>query len=135
MRSCSCAAPSAACSTDIRCPAFTPFPPKSSAAETYAGAAAAISPAATETSGCRREILDAIAHLRPIVAWAGGSWPVDIEQTGGLCREAHDWFEFARAVADVLRDAQPRQLSPAERENLRRSMHADQTVRAARRRA
>jgi hypothetical protein len=98
-----------------------------SALETYAGAAAAISPAATETSGCRREILDAIAHLRPIVAWAGGSWPVDIEQTGGLCREAHDWFEFARAVVDVLRETQPRRLSPAERENLRRSMHADRT--------
>jgi len=66
----------------------------------YQGARVAISPA-PESTGLRREVLEAISHQRPIVTWVCSAHGVPSD-LGGLCIEARDWFEFARHLQTVL---------------------------------
>jgi len=86
--------------------------PSTEQAALYRDARVAISPS-LEESGLRREVLEAIAHQRPVVTWASSSQGIP-SRLGGLYVEARDWFEFARQLQAVLvSDASPAAASPS----------------------
>jgi hypothetical protein len=99
-------------------------PAGSTASDLYADAAAAISPAAAET-GCRPEIVDAVAHMRPVVTWSTVRCPVEIEDADNLYHPVNDWFEFARRLVQLLQAPGAERISEQERQNIRRATSAD----------
>ncbi len=99
-------------------------PAGSTASDLYADAAAAISPAAAET-GCRPEIVDAVAHMRPVVTWSSVRCPLEIVEADNLYHAVNDWFEFARRLVQLLQAPGAERFSELERQNIRRAMSAD----------
>jgi hypothetical protein len=71
----------------------------------YARARVVVNPAAAGT-GLKVKTVEALAHLRPIVAWPNGvdGLPPDIAP---LVPPVEDWLEFAERVSGWLRASRP----------------------------
>ncbi len=80
----------------------------------YDAARVVINPAVAGT-GLKIKTLEAICHFRPVVTWPNG---VDglAADLAALCTTVRDWYEFAHALVDLLRSAEPRTFSPQERD-------------------
>ena len=84
----------------------------------YREARVVINPAVAGT-GLKIKTVEALSHLRPIVAWPSGSdgLPADL---AALCHTARDWYEFTSFVVNLLQTDEPLRCSPEERAMIER---------------
>jgi glycosyltransferase involved in cell wall biosynthesis len=99
-------------------------------AEEYRGARVAINPTFAGT-GLKIKTLEALSHLRPVVAW-----PAGVDGIGAdflpFCRVASDWAEFADQVVTLLRDSSVHTALEKRRHILARTMSAKSVYRPLR---
>jgi hypothetical protein len=84
----------------------------------YGRARVVINPAIAGT-GLKIKTLEALGHLRPVITWPNGVDGLPEELTA-LCITVRDWFEFSRAVSDLLTSQPARMFSPKERNTIAR---------------
>ncbi len=89
----------------------------------YDAARVVINPAVAGT-GLKIKTLEAICHFRPVVTWPNGVDGLAAE-LAALCTTVRDWYEFAHALVDLLRSAEPRTFSPQERDRIVRLTSPD----------
>ena len=84
----------------------------------YRRCRAVINPAVAGT-GVKIKTLEALSHLRRVIAWPNGvdglSPPV-----AALCRTAHDWYSFSEQLVHVLTDDAAAMFDAEDRELLSR---------------
>ncbi|HEY4249845.1 MAG TPA: class I SAM-dependent methyltransferase [Roseomonas sp.] len=89
----------------------------------YAAARLVINPAVAGT-GLKIKVLEALAHLKPIVLWPSGVDGISPELRG-YCTLARDWYAFGEAVIRLLREAAPDQALRRERARIAALLSAD----------
>jgi hypothetical protein len=89
----------------------------------YASCRAVINPAIAGT-GVKIKTLEALSHLRRVVAWPNGVDGLS-PALAGLCRTAQDWYSFADQLVDVLTIDAAAAFSADERELLMREAAPD----------
>jgi SAM-dependent methyltransferase len=89
----------------------------------YADARVVINPAVAGT-GLKIKTVEALCHLRPVVAWPAGVHGLDPELLE-LCRVAHNWFEFAQYVIELATADGVERLFDEQRSELTRRFSPD----------
>jgi len=89
----------------------------------YRSARVVINPAVAGT-GLKIKTLEALGHLRPVVTWPSGTDGFAPE-LAAFCEIAHDWYDFARRVSQLLTTVEPRLFSASERDTIVRLMSPD----------
>lgn len=89
----------------------------------YASCRAVINPAIAGT-GVKIKTLEALSHLRRVVAWPNGVDGLS-PALAGLCRTAQDWYSFADQLVEVLTIDAAAAFSADERELLMREAAPD----------
>ena len=89
----------------------------------YRGCRVVINPAVAGT-GIKIKTLEALSHLRRVVAWPNGVDGLS-PAVEALCRTATDWYSFSEALIILLTDDAAAELNREERELLVREGSAD----------
>jgi glycosyltransferase involved in cell wall biosynthesis len=84
----------------------------------YSQARVVINPAVAGT-GLKIKTLEALGHLRPIVAWPNGTDGL-ARELAAFCVTVQDWYEFSRRVAVLLAAPEPPLFSRADRDTISR---------------
>jgi glycosyltransferase involved in cell wall biosynthesis len=97
--------------------------------EAYAQARVVINPAVAGT-GLKIKTVEALAHLRPVVAWPAGVDGLD-PMARQFCVVVRDWYGFAQGVLRVLAEGGARGLFE-HRRDLERQLSPDSVYAALR---
>lgn len=103
---------------DAEVPGVVQLGPVDNLRPLYTQARVVINPAVAGT-GLKIKTLEALGHLRPIVAWPNGTDGL-ARELAAFCVTVQDWYEFSRRVAVLLAAPEPPLFSRADRDTISR---------------